>query len=55
MDRACCPHCGSWVEQARYPTWTIVVAVCFFPLGLLAPILCKQPTVCTRCGAYFSA
>jgi hypothetical protein len=50
-----CPRCREWVDEANPPTWTIVVAVCFFPLGLIAPFAIKQPTVCSRCGYRFEA
>ena len=34
--------------------WAIVVAICFFPLGLLALLAGRSPATCTHCGHTFS-
>jgi hypothetical protein len=32
-------------SRGRFPTWAIVVAICFFPLGLLALLARRKPTM----------
>jgi hypothetical protein len=44
-----CPKCGDLTARAGFPTWAIVVAICFFPLGLLALLAGREPTVCPNC------
>ena len=36
MAAVTCPKCGSLTSQAGFPAWVIIVAICFFPVGLLA-------------------
>ncbi len=36
MAAVSCPKCNTLVQKAGYPAWVIIVAICFFPLGLLA-------------------
>ena len=38
-----CPRCGTSVSRAGYPVWVIVVAICFFPFGLLALLAGRKP------------
>ena len=45
-----CPECKKMTQKGGYQTWQIVVAICFFPLGLLALLADKKPTVCNSCG-----
>ena len=45
-----CPRCGSQARQAGFPAWVIVVAICFFPVGLLALLAGRKPTICGACG-----
>ena len=45
-----CPKCQNPTEKGGYQTWQILVAVCFFPLGLLALLADKKPTICHGCG-----
>jgi hypothetical protein len=35
MAAISCSKCGTMTERAGYPTWAIVVSICFFPVGLL--------------------
>lgn len=50
-----CPKCGTSTKKAGYPTWVIIVAICFFPLGLLALLADRKPTICSSCGNSFSS
>ena len=50
MALVSCPKCSSPAEKGGYQTWQIVVAVCFFPLGLLALLAEKKPSVCHKCN-----
>ena len=50
-----CPNCRERTPQAGFPAWQIVVAVCFFPLGLLALLAGRDPTTCQHCDYIFRA
>jgi len=45
-----CPKCSQQTPQSGFPVWEIVVAICFFPLGLLALLAGRKPTSCSHCG-----
>ena len=36
MAAISCSKCNTLTERAGYPTWAIVVRICFFPVGLLS-------------------
>lgn len=36
MAAISCSKCNTMTERAGYPTWAIVVSICFFPVGLLS-------------------
>jgi uncharacterized membrane protein len=55
MAQVTCPKCNKIVQQAGYPPWVIWVAICTFPLGLLALLAGKKPTVCGECGHIFQS
>jgi len=55
MATLSCPKCATQVSRAGFPAWAIVVAICFFPLGLLALLAGRKPTVCHSCGTSFQA
>lgn len=55
MALVSCPKCSTNTQQAGYPAWVIIVAICFFPLGLLALLAGKKPTVCSSCGHTFQS
>jgi len=44
-----CPKCGGLAERGGYPAWVILVAICLFPVGLLALLAGRKPTVCPKC------
>ncbi|MCB0811035.1 MAG: DUF2367 domain-containing protein [Flavobacteriales bacterium] len=48
-----CPKCSQTTKRAGFPAWQIVVAICFFPLGLLALLAGRKPTICQHCGHTF--
>ncbi len=45
-----CPKCNTIAPASGYPAWVIIVAICFFPLGLLALLAGRKPTQCPKCG-----
>jgi len=50
MALVSCPKCNTPTHTAGYPAWVILVAICFFPLGLLALLAGRKPTRCGNCG-----
>ena len=50
MAQVTCPKCGTLTGRGGFPTWTIVVSICFFPIGLLALLAGRKPTQCSNCG-----
>ena len=50
-----CPKCGTANTAAGFPAWVIIVAICFFPLGLLALLAGRKPTTCMKCGNAWQA
>jgi hypothetical protein len=50
MAQVTCPKCNTQAPVGGFPTWTIVVSICFFPLGLLALLAGRKPTQCPSCG-----
>jgi hypothetical protein len=54
MAQVTCPKCSKATQQAGFPGWAIWVAVCFFPIGLLALLAGRKPTTCSSCGHIFS-
>lgn len=53
MSIITCPKCTKPTTQAGYPGWVLFVAICFFPLGLLALLAGRKPTVCQHCNNVF--
>jgi|GEM_PF-624430 len=50
-----CPRCGTETRRGGYSWWQILVAILFFPIGLLALAAGRQPTECTDCGFRWQA
>ena len=50
MANISCPKCSQLAVQGGFPAWQIFVAICFFPLGLLALLAGRNPTVCGSCN-----
>ncbi len=55
MAAVSCPKCNNVQSRAGYPVWVIIVAICFFPLGLLALLAGRKPTTCAKCGFTWEA
>jgi len=45
-----CPKCGEPTKRGQFAVWQFILVVCFFPIGLLALLAGRQPSVCPRCG-----
>jgi hypothetical protein len=50
MGMVSCPSCSKGTSQGGFPSWAIIVAICFFPLGMLALLAGRNPTNCQHCG-----
>jgi BRI3-like protein len=55
MSLVTCPKCNAPVNRSGYPVWVIIVAICFFPLGLLALLAGREPSRCHQCGNVWQA
>lgn len=49
-----CPRCGTVNPREGFPVWVYLVAVFFFPFGLLAFLAGRKPTQCRNCGFVFA-
>lgn len=49
MAQVSCPKCSTQTTLGGVPAWQVVVAVCFFPIGLLALLGGREPSVCPSC------
>ena len=45
-----CPKCNALNPKPGFPVWAIIVAILFFPFGLLALLAGRKPAVCHNCG-----
>ena len=50
-----CPKCDTPCEKSGYQTWQILVAICFFPIGLIALLMDRAPTLCPKCSHLWQA
>jgi hypothetical protein len=50
MSIVSCPKCSALTEKGGFHSWQIIVAICLFPVGLLALLAEKKPTRCFSCG-----
>jgi hypothetical protein len=55
MAAISCSKCNTMTERAGYPAWVIIVAICLFPVGLLALLAGRKPTTCGHCGFTWNA
>jgi hypothetical protein len=55
MGNTYCPRCKTLTKKAGYNAWQIIVAICFFPLGLIALDADGKPTTCRKCGYTWQA
>ncbi|MSS70955.1 MAG: DUF2367 domain-containing protein [Candidatus Latescibacteria bacterium] len=44
-----CPKCRSMVRRGGFPVWVILMSIGLFPIGLLALLVGRKPTVCPSC------
>ena len=45
-----CPKCSAEALRGSFKVWQIVVAILFFPVGLLALLASRNPNKCPECG-----
>ena len=45
-----CPKCDTLTRRGGRPAWQIIVSILLFPIGLLALLAARKPTVCAHCG-----
>jgi hypothetical protein len=50
MAQISCPKCSTSTKKGGFKSWQIIVAICLFPLGLLALLAGKEPSICMKCG-----
>jgi hypothetical protein len=55
MAQLSCPKCSELTNRGGFKPWQIIVAVCFFPIGLLALLADRNPTKCLKCGTAWQA
>ncbi len=55
MATLSCPKCNALTQKGSFKGWQIVVSVCLFPVGLLALLADRNPTICQKCGHTWQA
>jgi len=50
-----CPKCETPCKKGGFKGWQILVAICFFPIGLIALLMDKEPTQCHKCSHMWQA
>ncbi len=55
MAQLSCPKCNEMATRGGFMAWQIIVAICFFPIGLLALLASRKPTKCPKCGHTWQA
>lgn len=50
MSMISCPKCSAPAARGGYPVWVWIVAICFFPIGMLALLAPRMPSTCPKCG-----
>jgi len=50
MANTYCPKCNELTHKGEYKAWQIIVAVCFFPIGLIALDADRKISTCKKCG-----
>jgi hypothetical protein len=50
-----CPKCEAFATRGGVPGWQILLCIIFFPIGLLALLGGRKPTICPRCGFTWQA
>ena len=44
-----CQKCIEMATRGGFKAWQIIVAICFFPIDLLALLADREPTRCPKC------
>ena len=55
MAQVSCPKCDTMATKGGFKGWQIFVAICFFPIGLLALLVDRNPTQCPSCSHTWQA
>lgn len=55
MANLSCPNYSTLTKRGGIKIWVIVVAVLFFPIGLLALFAGRKPTQCNSCNHTWQA
>jgi hypothetical protein len=55
MAEISCAKCNAMTTRGGYAIWKIVVAILFFPIGLLILLTGRDPTRCSSCGFTWEA
>ncbi len=50
MATVVCQNCSKPTQIAGFAAWQIVVSILLFPLGLLALMGGRKPTICMHCS-----
>jgi len=45
-----CPKCNELTKKGNYKKWQTTVAICFFPIGLIALLAGRTATTCQNCN-----
>jgi len=53
MPEFFCPKCNISVDKTSFAPWQILLAIFFFPIGLITLLLGKIRKYCSRCGYKF--
>ncbi|MDR0822403.1 MAG: hypothetical protein LBN20_01295 [Endomicrobium sp.] len=49
-----CPKCGNLIQKGNFAAWQIILAICFFPVGLVSFLAGRGPTTCHHCNTTFN-
>ena len=55
MSLISCPKCSAPAKKGGFKAWQIIVAICFFPIGLLALMTDREITRCPQCSHMWQA
>lgn len=48
-----CPKCGEKVARGGYYAWQYAIMLLTFPVGIVAFLIDRKPSVCKNCGTSF--
>jgi hypothetical protein len=55
MAQLSCPKCDEMATRGGFKVWQIILAICLFPIGLLAFLADRNLTECPKCGHTWQA